>query len=133
MRKIESQNYTFNTNKIWGLLFLHFYNFPIYGCLGKYLFSVTFMLVKVYMLRMYNIQSGSPDIIFLPITNLPILILVCKLKHLVNVLLLHRHRQVPHHELEVSLGEEFIFNFVLLCSEVGWVGVSATDYLNSQI
>ena len=111
------------------LLFLHFYIFPSYGCLGKYLFSVTFMLVKVYMSRMYNIQSGSPDIIFLPITNLPILILVCKLKHLVNVLLLHRHRQVPHHELEVSLGEELVLDLVLFGSEVCWVRVSTTNNL----
>ena len=64
-----------------------------------------------------------------PVIDFPIFIFVSKVKHLVNVLLIYRHREVPHHELEVSLGEEFILDFVLLCSEVGWVGVSATNNL----
>ena len=65
----------------------------------------------------------------LPIIDLPILILVCKVKHLLNILLVHRHRQVPHHELEVSLGEEFVLDFVLFSSEVGGVGISAANNL----
>ena len=69
----------------------------------------------------------------LPITNLPILILISKVEHLVNVLFLHRHRQVPHHELEVSLGEEFVLDFILFGSEVGGVWICATNNLNTNV
>ena len=68
-----------------------------------------------------------------PVVYLAIFILVCKVKHLVNILLLDWHRQVPHHELEVSLAEEFVLDFVLLSSEVGGVGVCATDNLSCRI
>ena len=68
-------------------------------------------------------------LIFSPIIDLSILILISKVKHLVNVLLLHRLRQVPHHELEVSLGEGLVLDFVLFCPEVGWIRVSTTNHL----
>ena len=61
------------------------------------------------------------SLLSLPITDLSILILISKVKHLLNVLLLHRHRQVPHHKLEFSLGEELVLDFVLFGPEVGWV------------
>ena len=65
----------------------------------------------------------------LPVIDFPIFILVSKIKHLVNILLFHRYWQVPHHELEINLGEEFVLDFVLLCPEVCGVGVSTTYYL----
>ena len=68
-----------------------------------------------------------------PVVYLAIFILVSKVKHLVNVLLPHWHRQVPHHELKVTLGEEFVLDFVLLRSEVGWVGVCTTDNLEIRL
>ena len=67
-----------------------------------------------------------------PVVYLAIFILVSKVKHLVNVLLLHWHRQVPHHELEVSLAEEFVLDFVLLCSEVCGVGICTTYHLQME-
>ena len=61
-----------------------------------------------------------------PVAYFAIFILVSKVEHLVNILLLHRHRQVPHHELEVSLAEELVFYLVLLSPEVCWVGICST-------
>ena len=68
---------------------------------------------------------------YLPVAYLSILILVSKLKHLVNILFLYWYWQVTHHELEVCLGEVFVLNLVFLSSEVCWIRFSPTNCLKA--
>ena len=63
------------------------------------------------------------------VANFSILIFISKLKHLIDILITDWNWKVLHHELEISLGEEFILDFVLFCSEVCRIGISPTDDL----
>ena len=64
-----------------------------------------------------------------PPGDLAVPVTVCKVEHLLDILLEDGHRQVPHHVLEVGLREELVVQTVLLRPEVLGVGLCAAQHL----
>ena len=64
-----------------------------------------------------------------PVVYPSILVLVCKLKHLINVLLIDRNRKVPHHKLEISFSEWLVLYLPLFCPKIRRIRICPTNNL----
>ena len=64
-----------------------------------------------------------------PVVYPAILVLVCKLKHLINVLLIDRNRKVPHHKLEISFSERLVLYLPLFCPKIRRIRICPTNNL----
>ena len=64
-----------------------------------------------------------------PVVYPTIFVLVCKLKHLINVLFIDRDRKVPHHKLEISFAERLVLYLPLFCSKIRRIRICPTNNL----
>ena len=65
----------------------------------------------------------------IPVVYPAVFVLVCELKHLINVLLIDRDRKVPHHKLEISFAERLVLYLPLFCSKIRRIRIRPTNNL----
>ena len=75
-----------------------------------------------------RIQHQTSPLI--PVINFSILVFVSKIKHVVNVLLTDRNRQVSHHQLKISFRKKLFFDFVFFGAKIFRIRIRSAYDLN---